>query len=105
MSDKGDAENQDINLTLGGDFDRGNAVVNFSYANTSAVRQSDRIDCSKYGTEGTFECFGSSTTEGVVPYLLMAVRFSSTRTRMSQTTATVLGVTIALFIVLTISLI
>lgn len=65
MSDKGDAENQDINLTLGGDFDRGNAVVNFSYANTSAVRQSDRIDCSKYGTEeGTFECFGSSTTEG-----------------------------------------
>ncbi|MBU1309215.1 MAG: TonB-dependent receptor plug domain-containing protein, partial [Gammaproteobacteria bacterium] len=45
MSDKGDAENQDINLTLGSDFDRGNAVVNFSYANTSAVRQSDRIDC------------------------------------------------------------
>jgi outer membrane receptor protein involved in Fe transport len=65
MTDKGDGENQDINLTLGSDFDRGNAVVNISYANTSAVRQSDRIECSKYGTEeGTFECFGSSTTEG-----------------------------------------
>ena len=65
MSDKGDAENQDLSLTLGGEFDKGNVVVNLSYNNTSAVRQSDRIACSKYGTEdGTFECFGSTTSEG-----------------------------------------
>jgi len=65
MSDKGDGEHQDVSLTLGGDFDKGNFIVNLSYDNTSAVRQSDRIACSKYGTEeGTFECFGSSTSEG-----------------------------------------
>ena len=65
MADKGDAENQDLSLTLGGEFDKGNVVVNLSYGNTSVVRQSDRIACSKYGTEeGTFECFGSSTSEG-----------------------------------------
>jgi outer membrane receptor protein involved in Fe transport len=65
MADDGDGENQDINLTLGGSFDRGNAVVSVSYTNTDNVLQSDRIDCAKYGTEaGTFECFGSSTTEG-----------------------------------------
>ncbi len=65
ISDKGDGESQDVSLTLGSDFDKGNIIVNLSYANTSAVRQSDRVDCPKFGTEeGTFECFGSSTTEG-----------------------------------------
>lgn len=65
VTDEGDGENQDVSLTLGGNFDRGNAILSLNYANTSAVRQSDRIDCSKFGTEdGKFECFGSSTTEG-----------------------------------------
>ncbi|UUO24355.1 TonB-dependent receptor [Colwellia sp. M166] len=65
ITDENDGENQDINLTLGGNFDRGNAVLSLNYTNTEAVRQSDRIDCPKFGTEaGTFECFGSSTTEG-----------------------------------------
>jgi len=65
ITDENDGENQDFSLTLGGNFDRGNAILSVNYSNTSAVRQSDRIACSKYGTEeGTFECFGSSTTEG-----------------------------------------
>mgnify|MGYP000058901663 CR=1 FL=1 len=65
FTDKGDGESQDISLTIGGNFDKGNAVVSVNYTNTEAVRQSDRINCAKFGTEeGTFECFGSSTTEG-----------------------------------------
>lgn len=65
ITDENDGENQDVSLTIGGKFDRGNAIFSVNYSNTSAVRQSDRIDCSKFGTEnGTFECFGSSTTEG-----------------------------------------
>lgn len=65
FTDKGDGQSQDISLTIGGDFDRGNAVVSVNYTNTEAVLQSDRIDCAKFGTEdGTFQCFGSSTTEG-----------------------------------------
>ena len=65
ITDEGDGENQDINLTLGGDFERGNAVISLNYTNTEAVRQSDRIDCAKFGTEeGKFQCFGSGTTEG-----------------------------------------
>jgi len=64
-SDKGDGENQSVSLTLGGDFDRGNAIVSVNYTNTEAVRQSDRIDCAKFGdANGEFVCFGSSTTEG-----------------------------------------
>lgn len=65
ITGEGDGESQDVSLTLGTDFDKGNIIVNLSYANTSAVRQSDRVACPKFGTEeGTFECFGSSTTEG-----------------------------------------
>ncbi|GAA5133350.1 TonB-dependent receptor domain-containing protein [Thalassotalea piscium] len=65
FTDKGDGGNQDLNLTLGGNFDKGNAVLSLNYSNTEAVRQSDRVDCAKFGTEdGKFECFGSSTTEG-----------------------------------------
>lgn len=65
ITDENDGENQDVSLTLGGNFDRGNAILSVNYSKTSAVRQSDRIECSKFGTEnGTFECFGSSTTEG-----------------------------------------
>lgn len=65
ISDEGDGDNQDVSLTLGTEFDKGNIIVNLSYANTSAVLQSDRIACSKFGTEDrTFECFGSSTSEG-----------------------------------------
>ncbi|MBT1063314.1 TonB-dependent receptor [Bowmanella sp. Y26] len=65
MADDGDGENQDMSLTLGGSFDRGSSVTSINYSNTEAVRQSDRIECSKYGTpDGKFECFGSATTEG-----------------------------------------
>lgn len=65
FTDKGDGGSQDLNLTLGGNFNRGNAVLSLNYSNTEAVRQSDRTDCAKAGTEdGKLECFGSSTTEG-----------------------------------------
>jgi len=65
ITDEGDGESQDFSLTLGGNFERGNAVLSLNYSDTDAVRQSDRIDCAKFGTEdGTFQCFGSGTTEG-----------------------------------------
>ncbi|MDG1733841.1 MAG: TonB-dependent receptor [Thalassotalea sp.] len=65
ITDESDGENQDVSLTLGGNFDRGNAVLSLSYTNTEAVKQSDRVDCPKFGDEnGDFHCFGSSTTEG-----------------------------------------
>ncbi|WP_286261574.1 TonB-dependent receptor [Thalassotalea atypica] len=65
ITDENDGESQDLSLTLGGNFDRGNAVLSLNYSNTEAVRQSDRIDCAKFGTEdGEFQCFGSGTTEG-----------------------------------------
>ncbi|WDE08113.1 TonB-dependent receptor [Thalassomonas viridans] len=65
ISDEGDGENQELNLTLGGKFDRGHALLSLNYSNSEAVRQSDRIDCAKAGTpEGELECFGSGTTEG-----------------------------------------
>ena len=65
VSDHNDGENQELNLTLGGNFDRGSAMVSFNFSDSNAVRQSDRLDCAKAGTsEGTLECFGSGTTEG-----------------------------------------
>ncbi len=65
MSDKGDGENQELSLTLGGNFDRGSALVSLNFSDSSAVRQSDRIDCAMTGTpQGELECFGSGTTEG-----------------------------------------
>lgn len=65
ITDENDGESQDLSLTMGGNFDRGNAVLSLNYSNTEAVRQSDRIDCAKFGTEdGKFQCFGSGTTEG-----------------------------------------
>ena len=65
ISAQGDGENQELNLTLGGNFDRGSAMVSFNFSDSNAVRQSDRLDCAKAGTsEGTLECFGSGTTEG-----------------------------------------
>ncbi|WDE14656.1 TonB-dependent receptor [Thalassomonas haliotis] len=65
ISAQGDGDNQEINLTLGGNFDRGQALLSLNYSNSEAVRQSDRIDCAKSGTpDGKLECFGSGTTEG-----------------------------------------
>ncbi|WP_206485112.1 TonB-dependent receptor [Thalassotalea sp. G2M2-11] len=65
MADDGDGESQDVSLSLGGNFDKGNFFVNATYSNSEAVRQSDRIDCPVYGTEeGELVCFGSGTTEG-----------------------------------------
>lgn len=65
LTDQGDGEHQDVSLTLGKNFERGHSLFNLSYANTSAVRQSDRIECAKFGTaQSTLECAGSSVTEG-----------------------------------------
>ena len=62
----GDGDNQEFNLMLGGDFadNRGHSVTNLSYVNTSAVRQSDRIDCPKSEENGQLICIGSSNTPG-----------------------------------------
>ena len=63
-SDKGDAENQEINLTLGSDFERGNMVVNINYVNTGNALQSERNPCPLTEVDGKLECFYSGSTIG-----------------------------------------
>lgn len=63
-SDRGDAENQEINLTLGGDFSRGNMVVNINYVNTESALQSERNPCPLEEVDGKLECFYSGSTIG-----------------------------------------
>ena len=63
-SDKGDAENQEINLTLGSDFERGNMVVNINYVNTGNALQSERNPCPLTEVDGKLECFYSGSTVG-----------------------------------------
>lgn len=63
-SDKGDAENQEINLTLGGDFNRGNMVVNVNYVNVGNALQSERNPCPLTEVDGKLECFYSGSTIG-----------------------------------------
>ncbi len=63
-SDKGDAENQEINLTLGGNFDRGNMVVNINYVNTGNALQSERNPCPLTEVDGKLACFYSGSTVG-----------------------------------------
>jgi len=40
-----DGENSEFNFTFGGDYDRGNMVVNLSYVESGLVLQSDRAPC------------------------------------------------------------
>ena len=61
---EGDGENQELNVTLGGAFDRGNAVVNFNYVNTGNVLQSSRNDCPLTEENGELVCFYSGSTVG-----------------------------------------
>jgi len=63
-SDKGDARDQAIDLTLGGNFERGNAVVNISYVKTGSALQSTRNDCPLTEDDGQLNCFYSGTTVG-----------------------------------------
>ena len=63
-SDKGDAENQEINLTLGSDFERGNMVVNINYVNTGNALQSERNPCPLTEVDSKLECFYSGSTVG-----------------------------------------
>ncbi|MCP4325007.1 MAG: TonB-dependent receptor [Alteromonadales bacterium] len=69
MADEGDGKHQEISLTFGSEFDRGNFVFSANYINTEAVRQSDRVDCAKkevVNSDGSSQlsCFTSSTTVG-----------------------------------------
>jgi len=61
---KSDGENSAINFTFGGDYDKGNIVVNLSYVDTGLVLQSDRFPCPLTEEASGLECFGSSTTIG-----------------------------------------
>jgi len=63
-SDKGDANNQEFNFILGGDFERGNAVVNFNYVKTGSVLQSARNTCPLTEENNQLECFYSGRTAG-----------------------------------------
>lgn len=59
-----DGENSEVNFTFGGDYDKGNIVVNLSYVDTGLVLQSDRHACPLTEGPNGLECFGSSTTIG-----------------------------------------
>ncbi|MDH3431391.1 MAG: TonB-dependent receptor [Gammaproteobacteria bacterium] len=61
---KSDGENSEVNFTFGGDYDKGNIVVNLSFVDTGLVLQSDRAACPLFEGDGGLECFGSSTTIG-----------------------------------------
>jgi len=61
---KSDGENSEVNFTFGGDYDKGNIVVNLSYVDTGLVLQSDRYKCPLTEEATGLECFGSSTTIG-----------------------------------------
>lgn len=61
---KSDGENSEFNLIFGGDYDRGNIVVNLSYVESGLVLQSDRNDCPLFEGGSGLECFGSSHTVG-----------------------------------------
>ena len=61
---KSDGENSEVNFTFGGDYDKGNIVVNLSYVDTGLVLQSDRHACPLSEGASGLECFGSSTTIG-----------------------------------------
>ncbi|SFD66354.1 TonB-dependent receptor [Pseudoalteromonas denitrificans] len=63
-TDQGDGKNQEFNLILGGDFDRGNAVINFNYVKTGSVLQSARNPCPLTENNGKLECFYSGRTAG-----------------------------------------
>jgi len=49
---------------FGGNYDRGNVVVNLSYVDSGLVLQSDRNDCPLFEGDNGLECFGSSHTIG-----------------------------------------
>lgn len=59
-----DGENGEFNLLFGGDYDKGNVVVNLSYVESGKVLQSDRYDCPLWEVDNGLECFGSSHTIG-----------------------------------------
>ena len=59
-----DGENGEFNLMFGGDYDKGNVVVNLSYVESGLVLQSDRNDCPLFEDTSGLECFGSSHTIG-----------------------------------------
>lgn len=61
---KSDGENAELNLLFGGNYDRGNVVVNLSYVESGLVLQSDRYDCPLFEGDNGLECFGSSHTIG-----------------------------------------
>jgi len=64
MSAEGDAKNKDFNLLLGGNFDRGNAILNINYVDNGSVLQSARNDCPLTEEDGKLECFYSGRTIG-----------------------------------------
>ncbi len=59
-----DGENFEFNFTFGGDYDRGNMVVNLSYVESGLVLQTDRAPCPLTEGANGLECFGSSHTVG-----------------------------------------
>lgn len=61
---KSDGENMEFNFTYGGDYDRGNIVVNLSYVETGLALQIDRESCPLFEDGGGLVCFGSSHTIG-----------------------------------------
>ena len=90
-----DGENSEFNFTFGGNYDKGNIVINLSYVESGLVLQSDRNDCPLTEGAGGLECFGSSTTMGDVPTCSTAQNSSSIR--LKAVTAISSNHTMALF--------
>ena len=64
MTAEGDGKNKEANLLLGGNFDRGNAILNINYVDNGSVLQSERNDCPLTEEDGKLECFYSGRTIG-----------------------------------------
>ncbi|KZN47436.1 TonB-dependent receptor [Pseudoalteromonas luteoviolacea] len=64
QSSKKDAENAELNATLGSEFERGHVTVNINYVNNGNALQSTRNPCPLSESDGKLNCIYSGTTIG-----------------------------------------
>ncbi|MBQ4811074.1 TonB-dependent receptor [Pseudoalteromonas luteoviolacea] len=64
QSTKKDAENTELNITLGSEFERGHVTVNVNYVDNGNALQSTRNPCPLSESDGKLNCIYSGTTIG-----------------------------------------
>ncbi|KZN28500.1 hypothetical protein N480_10425 [Pseudoalteromonas luteoviolacea S2607] len=64
QSSKKDAENTELNITLGSEFERGHVTVNVNYVDNGNALQSTRNPCPLSESGGKLNCIYSGTTIG-----------------------------------------